>query len=133
MAVVWARSAELRRAERLSNRLAHHLRDLGVGPEVPVGLCAERSIELVVGLLGILKAGGAYVPLDPWYPAERLALLIEDTLMPVVVGQERLARPAAGDGLDAAGAARWRDASWREEESADRLSDGSRLERTWRT
>ena len=79
-----------RELDGLSNRLAHHLRDLGVGPEVPVGLCAERSLDLVVGLLGILKAGGAYVPLDPGYPAERLALLIEDTLMPVVAGQQHL-------------------------------------------
>nr|MDP9121792.1 amino acid adenylation domain-containing protein [Acidobacteriota bacterium] len=75
--------------DRLANRLGHHLRTLGVGPEVPVGLCALRSVDLVVGLLGILKAGGAYVPLDPRYPAERLALLIEDTMLPVVVGQER--------------------------------------------
>jgi amino acid adenylation domain-containing protein/non-ribosomal peptide synthase protein (TIGR01720 family) len=76
--------------EAQANRLACYLGALGVGPEVPVGLCAERSLELVVGLLGILKAGGAYVPLDPSYPADRLAFLLEDTLMPVLVGQERL-------------------------------------------
>src|SRR6202165_2670836 len=58
---------------RRSNQLAHYLRKLGVGPEVRVGICVERSLEMVVGLLGILKAGGAYVPLDPAYPAERLA------------------------------------------------------------
>ena len=52
-----------------SSQLAHHLRGLGVGPEVVVGLCVERSLEMVVGLLGILKAGGAYLPLDPAYPA----------------------------------------------------------------
>ncbi|HEX3531511.1 MAG TPA: non-ribosomal peptide synthase/polyketide synthase, partial [Thermoanaerobaculia bacterium] len=75
--------------ETRANRLAHHLMGLGVGPEVLVGLCVERSLDLVVGLLGILKAGGAYVPLDPQYPSERLALLIEDTPLPVVVGQER--------------------------------------------
>ena len=73
-----------------ANQLAHHLRALGVGPEVLVGLCLERSLELVVGLLGILKAGGAYVPLDPSYPAERLAFMLEDTQAPVLLTQERL-------------------------------------------
>src|SRR5690349_21021834 len=51
-----------------ANQLAHHLCDLGVGPEVLVGLCLERSLEMIVGMLGILKAGGAYLPLDPSYP-----------------------------------------------------------------
>ena len=61
-----------------SNQLAHHLRAFGVGPEVVVGLCVERSLEMLVALLGILKAGGAYLPLDPDYPAERLAFMLED-------------------------------------------------------
>ncbi|HSF39107.1 MAG TPA: non-ribosomal peptide synthase/polyketide synthase [Thermoanaerobaculia bacterium] len=61
-----------------SNRLARHLRRQGVGPEVRVGLAAERSLDLIVGLLAILKAGGAYVPIDPSYPEERLAFLLED-------------------------------------------------------
>ena len=64
--------------DRRSNQLAHHLRGLGVGPEVVVGLCVERSLEMVVGLLGILKAGGAYLPLDPGYPADRLAYMLAD-------------------------------------------------------
>ena len=72
------------------NRLAHHLRSLGVGPEVLVGLCVERSAAAVVGMLGILKAGGAYVPLDPEYPAERLAFMLADTEAPVVVTQSKL-------------------------------------------
>jgi len=73
-----------------ANRLAHHLRTLGVGPEVLVALAMERSLDLVVGLLGILKAGGAYVPLDPSYPAERLAFMLTDTRAPVLLTQQRL-------------------------------------------
>jgi non-ribosomal peptide synthetase component F len=59
-----------------ANRLAHHLRSLGVRPDDRVAICVERSLEMVVGLLAILKAGGAYVPLDPGYPAERLAFML---------------------------------------------------------
>jgi aspartate racemase len=73
-----------------ANRLAGFLSKRGVGPEVLVGLCVERSLEMVVGLLGILKAGGAYVPLDPAYPKERLAFMLEDTGAPVVLTQESL-------------------------------------------
>jgi aspartate racemase len=73
-----------------ANRIAHHLQSLGVGPEVLVGICMERSLEMVVGLLGILKAGGAYVPLDPAYPQERLALMLSDTQAPVLLTQQRL-------------------------------------------
>lgn len=58
-----------------ANQLAHHLRGLGVGPDVLIGICAERSLEMVVGLLGTLKAGGAYVPIDPTYPKERVAFM----------------------------------------------------------
>ncbi len=73
-----------------ANRLAHHLRGLGVGPGMLVGVCAERSIELVVALVGILKAGAAYVPMDPEYPLERLAFMLEDAAVPVLLTQERL-------------------------------------------
>ncbi len=73
-----------------ANQLAHHLRSLGVGQETLVGIAAERSLELVVGLLGILKAGGAYVPLDPDYPADRLGFMMADIMAPVLVTQERL-------------------------------------------
>ncbi|TMJ30100.1 MAG: non-ribosomal peptide synthetase, partial [Alphaproteobacteria bacterium] len=61
-----------------ANRLAHHLRGLGVGPETVVGLCLARSLDMIVGLLGILKAGGAYLPLDPEYPIARLEQMITD-------------------------------------------------------
>ncbi|MGH8491100.1 MAG: non-ribosomal peptide synthetase, partial [Gammaproteobacteria bacterium] len=73
-----------------ANQLAHHLQDLGVGPEVLVGICLERSAELVVGLVGVLKAGGAYVPLDPSYPEERLAFMLEDAKAAVLLTQQHL-------------------------------------------
>src|SRR4029077_878142 len=73
-----------------ANQLAHYLRALGIGPEVCVRLCMERSLELVVGLLGILKAGGAYVPLDPTYPKERLAFMLSDSQVPVLLTQHKL-------------------------------------------
>lgn len=71
--------------ERRANRLAQRLRRLGVGPDCVVGIAVERSLELLVGLLGILKAGGAYLPLDPDYPAERLALMLEDSGIGIVL------------------------------------------------
>ncbi|QSQ26355.1 amino acid adenylation domain-containing protein [Pyxidicoccus parkwayensis] len=74
-----------------ANQLAHHLRSVGVGPEVRVGLCAERSSELVVGMLGVLKAGGAFVPLDPAYPNARLTYMMRDAGLSVAVTQEHLA------------------------------------------
>ncbi|MBV9790335.1 MAG: amino acid adenylation domain-containing protein, partial [Chloroflexi bacterium] len=73
-----------------ANQLAHHLRELGVGPETLVGICAERSPELVIGLLGILKAGAAYVPLDPGYPPDRLAFMLHDAQVPVLLTQQAL-------------------------------------------
>src|ERR1700681_1835257 len=74
-----------------ANQLAHRLRSLGIGPDVPVGLCMERSVELPIAALGILKAGGAYVPLDPSYPSRRLSMLLEDSGTPVVVTQPGVA------------------------------------------
>ncbi len=74
---------------RRANQLAHHLQFLGVGPEVMVGLCVDRSLEMVIGILGILKAGGAYVPLDPTYPQERLAFMLSDSQVSVVVTQQQ--------------------------------------------
>jgi amino acid adenylation domain-containing protein len=80
-----------------ANQLAHHLRTLGVGSNVVVGICLARSIALVVGILGILKAGGAYLPLDPAYPAARLAFQLTDAQVPVLVtGQCMTERVPAG-------------------------------------
>ncbi|MBV9791536.1 MAG: amino acid adenylation domain-containing protein, partial [Chloroflexi bacterium] len=74
---------------RRANQLAQHLKRLGVGPDVLVGLCLDRSADLIVGLLAILKAGGAYVPLDPALPTERLAWMLSDTRVPVLLTAER--------------------------------------------
>jgi amino acid adenylation domain-containing protein len=77
-----------RELDRRASRLAAHLAGLGVGPDVTVGLHVERSLELIVGILGILKAGGAYVPIDPSYPAERVAFMVSDSGARVVLTQE---------------------------------------------
>jgi len=79
-----------RELNRRANQLAHYLRRLGVGPEVLVGIYMERSLEMIIGLLGILKAGGAYLPLDPSYPPERLAFMLEDADVPILLTQTHL-------------------------------------------
>ncbi|HEU4556351.1 MAG TPA: amino acid adenylation domain-containing protein, partial [Longimicrobium sp.] len=82
-----------------ANRLARYLRGLGVGPEVRVGVCLERSLELMVSILAVMKAGGAYVPMDPGHPAERIAWLLGDSGVGVLLTQEKLAaRFSAGPG-----------------------------------
>ncbi|HYH80510.1 MAG TPA: amino acid adenylation domain-containing protein, partial [Longimicrobium sp.] len=84
-----------------ANRLAHHLRGLGVGPDARVGICLERSLEMMVSLLAVLKAGGAYVPLDPGLPAERLAYMLEDSGVPLVLAQAALREAVpARDGVE---------------------------------
>jgi amino acid adenylation domain-containing protein len=83
-------SLTYRELNQRANRLAHYLQTLGVRPNVLVGLCMERSLDMVVGLLGILKAGGAYVPLDPSYPPDRLAFMVEDAQAPVLITQQHL-------------------------------------------
>ncbi|MFP2913661.1 AMP-binding protein, partial [Pyxidicoccus sp. 3LFB2] len=84
-----------------ANQLAHHLRTLGVRPEVRVALCVERSLEMVVGILGILKAGGAWVPMDASYPVERLTYMLRDCAAPVLVTTEAIADelPSGGEQL----------------------------------
>jgi amino acid adenylation domain-containing protein/non-ribosomal peptide synthase protein (TIGR01720 family) len=79
-----------RELNQRANQLAHYLRSQGMGPDELVGICVERSLEMVVGLLGVLKAGGAYVPLDPTFPKERLAFMLADSRLPVLLTQERL-------------------------------------------
>ena len=86
-----------RELNQRANQLANYLRTLGVGPELLVGICVERSVEMFIGLLGILKAGGAYVPLDPAYPKERLTLMLEDSQASVVLTQQKFAADLAED------------------------------------
>jgi amino acid adenylation domain-containing protein len=81
---------------RRANQLGHYLRRVGVGPEMRVGICMERGLEMVIGLLGILKAGGAYVALDPHYPAERLKFMVEDSSIAVLVAQSGLLEQSPG-------------------------------------
>ena len=93
-----------------ANQLAHYLIKLGVGPDILVGICMERSVEMLVALFGVLKAGGAYVPLDPGYPKERLAFMLEDTHASVLLTRSELlsrlpemssdGRPATNDGRE---------------------------------
>ena len=73
---------------RLANQLAHYLQARGVGPDTLVAVCMERSVDMVVALLGVLKAGGAYVPLDPTYPPLRLSFMLEDTQAPVLITEQ---------------------------------------------
>ena len=79
-----------------ANAVAAHLRELGVGPDSMVGVFIERSIDMVVGLLGILKAGAAYVPMDPAYPSVRIGMMLEDSHADVVLTHSRLADSVQG-------------------------------------
>jgi amino acid adenylation domain-containing protein len=76
---------------RRANQLAHHLQNMGVGPDAVVGLCMERSLEMMVGIMGILKAGGAFLPLDPTYPPSRLGFMLEDAQVPVLLTKHAVA------------------------------------------
>ncbi len=93
-----SRSLTYAELDARANQVARHLRGMGVGRDTLVGMYAERSLEMIVGLLGILKAGGAYVPLDPSYPKDRIAFMIEDAGVPVILTQRRLSSrlPAHG-------------------------------------
>ena len=83
-----------------ANRLAHYLREHGVGPETLVGLCVMRGPDMVIGLLGILKAGGAYLPIDPMYPIERLTFLLSDSQISTLVCQESTVKDLPTSGLN---------------------------------
>jgi amino acid adenylation domain-containing protein len=91
IAVVFAdQQLTYRELNAKANQLAHQLQAMGVKPEVLVGICVERSLYMVIGLLSILKAGGAYVPLDPSYPQQRLSFMLEDARVPVLLTQQHL-------------------------------------------
>ncbi|WP_395844890.1 amino acid adenylation domain-containing protein [Archangium violaceum] len=83
-------SLTFRELDTRANQLAHALRGLSVGPDIPVALCVEPSLEMVIGLMGILKAGGTYVPLDPAHPADRLSFMMEDCRAPLLLTQAHL-------------------------------------------
>src|SRR5437868_3123363 len=90
-AAIWeGEHLSYRELNRRSNQLAHYLQRLGVGSEVKVGLYVERSLDMIIGLLGVMKAGGAYLPLDPAYPRERLAYMIEDSECRLILSTQRL-------------------------------------------
>ncbi|MBD2252590.1 non-ribosomal peptide synthetase [Nostoc parmelioides] len=90
IAVIWGEEQlTYQELNTKANQLASHLQSLGVQPETPVGICVDRSLDMIIGLLAILKAGGAYVPLDPTYPQARLAFIIEDAQMQVLLTQQK--------------------------------------------
>ena len=75
---------------RRANQLARYLRELGIGPDEPVGICLERSVDMVIALLAILKAGGAYLPLDPAYPPDRLRFMLADARVSLLISRGNL-------------------------------------------
>ena len=83
-----------------ANQLARHLRQQGVGPEVLVGICLDRSLEMLLGILGVLKAGGAYVPLDPEYPQQRLQFMLQDAQTPVLLTRQHFLAELPSDGVE---------------------------------
>ena len=117
---------DYRKLNERANQLAHYLQKLGVGPEVMVAISMERSVEMVIGLLGILKAGGTYVPLDPDYPEQRLRFMLEDTRAPVLITQESLVESLPETG--AAVICLDKDGGLISQESVANLNSGARAE-----
>ena len=113
---------------RRANQLAHYLRRLGVGPDALCGIYMERSLEMLVGLLGILKAGGAYVPLDPEYPQERLSFMLEDSRAEILLTKERLAERLRGYSAEMVCLdTEWELISGEDEENPEATADGQNL------
>ena len=88
--VVGDQELTYRQLDERSNQVAHHLQSLGVGPDVMVGVCTERSLDMMVGLLGAMKSGAAYLPLDPLFPPDRIAYMLEDSAAPILLTQAEL-------------------------------------------
>ncbi|MBD1924293.1 amino acid adenylation domain-containing protein [Microcoleus sp. FACHB-831] len=107
-----------------ANQLAHYLQKLAVKPEIPVGICVDRSLEMIIGLLGILKAGGAYVPLDPAYPPERLALMLEDSEVTVLLTQKHLLNTLPSHSAQTVCLDNWQ---WQETKSINSLAKPTNL------
>jgi amino acid adenylation domain-containing protein len=97
-AVFEGRELSYRDLAQRADQVARQLRSMGVNPDTRVGICMERSLELIIGLLGTLKAGGAYVPIDPVYPSERIAFMVEDSNMRVLLTQEKLLKQIPRNG-----------------------------------
>ena len=118
-------SLTYRALDERSNRLAHYLIELGVGPDMPVGVYMGRSLDLMVALFGILKAGGAYLPLDPDYPAERLAFMVEDTASGVILTEQSLLSTVPSNQADIVVVDRdWETIATRPETAPDRSKIG---------
>ena len=116
-----------RELNQKTNQLAHYLIDLGVGPDVLVGICIERSLEMVIGLLAILKAGGAYVPLDPTYPPERLSFMHADSEVAVLLTSQKVKDSLAHSGKQICLDSDWLDISQMSRQNPPRRINGHHL------
>ncbi|HYO59951.1 amino acid adenylation domain-containing protein, partial [Archangium sp.] len=121
------RQLTYREINRRANQVAHHLRTLGVGQEILVGVCVERSLEMMVGILGVLKAGGAYVPLDPSLPAERLGYMLENAGLTVLLTQEHVAKELPFQGTMVRLDSEWEQIAQRSEVNPPELSGAGNL------
>ena len=133
VAVVFeARRSRYAELNARANRLAHHLRALGVGPDARVAICVERGPEMVVGLLAMLKAGGAYVPLDPAYPADRLRYMLEDSA-PAALRHAVVAGRHASPGRTCRWSSWTTPRAWAQGPETNPGARGAHARSTWRT